>query len=69
VLAPGRRARSRSTARRPERLDLQRFGAVIFAGGLRPDHTGWLRLPDAFDALGFPLHQDSTPSRTGAPNA
>jgi putative flavoprotein involved in K+ transport len=42
----------------PERLDLRGFGAVIFAGGFRPDYTSWLRFPDAFDALGFPLHED-----------
>jgi putative flavoprotein involved in K+ transport len=42
----------------PERLDLRGFGAVIFAGGFRPDYTSWLRFPDAFDAQGFPVHRD-----------
>lgn len=41
----------------PERLDLAGFGAVIFAGGFRPDYRSWLPWPEAFDELGFPLHQ------------
>lgn len=42
----------------PERLDLSRFGAVIFAGGFRPEYRSWLPWPDAFDDLGFPLQRD-----------
>lgn len=45
-------------ARAPERLDLSDFGAVIFAGGFRPDYRSWLPWPDAFDDLGFPLQRD-----------
>ncbi len=41
-----------------EELDLAGFAAVIFAGGFRPDYSSWVRLPGAFDALGFPLHED-----------
>jgi putative flavoprotein involved in K+ transport len=41
----------------PERVDLSGFGAVIFAGGFRPDYRSWLPWPEAFDELGFPLHQ------------
>ena len=45
-------------ARAPERLDLSGFGAVIFAGGFRPDYRSWLPWADAFDDLGFPLQRD-----------
>jgi putative flavoprotein involved in K+ transport len=39
-------------------LDLGGFGAVLFASGYRPDHARWVRVPGAFDALGFPVHRD-----------
>jgi putative flavoprotein involved in K+ transport len=42
----------------PEHLDLSGFGAVVFAGGFRPDYGAWIRVPGAFDDLGFPLHSD-----------
>jgi putative flavoprotein involved in K+ transport len=42
----------------PEALDLAGFGAVIFAGGFRPDYGGWVRIPGAFDELGFPVQVD-----------
>jgi putative flavoprotein involved in K+ transport len=42
----------------PEELDLRGFGAVIFAGGFRPDHASWVHCPGAFDELGFPVHED-----------
>jgi putative flavoprotein involved in K+ transport len=42
----------------PERLDLSGSGAVIFAGGFRPDYAAWLPWPEAFDELGFPLHEE-----------
>ncbi len=42
----------------PESLDLSDFGAVIFAGGYRPDYRSWLPWPDAFDEFGFPLQRD-----------
>jgi putative flavoprotein involved in K+ transport len=41
-----------------EELDLRGFGAVVFAGGYRPDHASWIRAPGAFDELGFPVHRD-----------
>jgi putative flavoprotein involved in K+ transport len=41
-----------------EELDLRGFGAVIFAGGFRPDYGAWVDLPGAFDDMGFPLQQD-----------
>jgi putative flavoprotein involved in K+ transport len=42
----------------PEALDLEDFGAVIFAGGFRPDYRSWLPWPEAFDQWGFPIHHD-----------
>jgi cation diffusion facilitator CzcD-associated flavoprotein CzcO len=44
--------------RAPERLALDGVGAVIFAGGFRPGYGSWVPWPDAFDNLGFPVHQD-----------
>ena len=49
-------------AEAPESLDLRDFGAVIFAGGFRPDYRSWLPWSDAFDALGFPIHHDGASS-------
>jgi putative flavoprotein involved in K+ transport len=46
----------------PEELDLGGFGAVIFAGGFRPDHASWVHCPGAFDELGFPVHEDGASS-------
>jgi len=43
-----------------ERLRLDRFGAVIFTSGFRPDYTSWVRFPSAFDDLGFPIQQDGS---------
>jgi putative flavoprotein involved in K+ transport len=42
----------------PEELDLGGFGAVVFATGFRPDYESWVRIPGAFDELGFPVHED-----------
>jgi putative flavoprotein involved in K+ transport len=42
----------------PEELLLSDFGAVVFAGGFRPDYTSWLPWPEAFDELGFPIHAE-----------
>jgi putative flavoprotein involved in K+ transport len=44
--------------RAPEILDLAGFGAVVFAGGFRPDYGRWVRVPGAFDEMGFPVHSD-----------
>jgi putative flavoprotein involved in K+ transport len=49
----------------PEELDVSGFGAVVFAGGFRPDYGRWVRVPGAFDDLGFPLHHDG--ESTAAP--
>jgi putative flavoprotein involved in K+ transport len=45
------------TATAPERIDLSGFGAVLFTGGFRPDYSSWLPWPEAFDELGFPVHE------------
>lgn len=42
----------------PEQVDLSGFGAVIFAGGFRPDYRSWVNIPAAFDELGFPVHHE-----------
>ena len=41
-----------------EEIDLTGFGAVVFAGGFRPDYGGWVHVPGAFDDLGFPIHRE-----------
>jgi putative flavoprotein involved in K+ transport len=43
-----------------EELDLAGFGAVIFAGGFRPDYESWLPWPQAFDDLGFPIQREGS---------
>jgi putative flavoprotein involved in K+ transport len=48
-----------------ESLSLNGFGAVIFAGGFRPDYTSWVHVPNAFDEHGFPVQNDGT--STAAP--
>jgi putative flavoprotein involved in K+ transport len=42
----------------PDRIALKGLGAVIFAGGFRPDYRSWLPWPEAFDELGFPIHAE-----------
>jgi len=46
----------------PEELDLTRVGAVVFAGGFRPDYGRWVHVPAAFDDLGFPIHVEGASS-------
>ncbi len=41
-----------------ERLPLSGLGAVVFAGGFRPDYESWVHCAGAFDELGFPVHED-----------
>jgi putative flavoprotein involved in K+ transport len=41
-----------------ERLTLGKVGAVVIAGGFRPDYESWVHCPGAFDELGFPVHRD-----------
>ncbi len=42
----------------PEHVDLDGFGAVIFATGFRPEYASWVHIPGAFDELGFPIHHE-----------
>jgi putative flavoprotein involved in K+ transport len=42
----------------PEQLNLSGFGAVVFAGGFRPDYESWVHCPGAFDEFGFPFHEE-----------
>jgi putative flavoprotein involved in K+ transport len=42
----------------PEQLSLSGFGAVLFAGGFRPDYGSWVHCPGAFDEFGFPVHEE-----------
>jgi putative flavoprotein involved in K+ transport len=42
------------------RLNLGKIGAVIFTCGFRPDYTSWIRFPQAFDELGFPIQRDGS---------
>jgi putative flavoprotein involved in K+ transport len=44
--------------RAPEVVPLAGFGAVIFAGGFRPDYQSWIPWPAAFDDIGFPIQVD-----------
>ena len=30
---------------------------MIITAGYRPDYARWVRVPGAFDALGFPVHE------------
>jgi putative flavoprotein involved in K+ transport len=46
----------------PVRVPLAGFGAVLFAGGFRPDYRAWLPWPDAFDEHGFPIQRDGASS-------
>jgi putative flavoprotein involved in K+ transport len=46
------------SAEAPERLNLSGFGAVVFAGGFRPDYESWVRVPGAFDDFGFPVTEE-----------
>jgi putative flavoprotein involved in K+ transport len=42
----------------PGELDLRQLGAVVFAGGFRPDYASWVDCPGAFDDMGFPIHHE-----------
>lgn len=42
----------------PEAIPIDRFGSVIFAGGFRPDYGRWIGIPQAFDDMGFPIHDE-----------
>jgi putative flavoprotein involved in K+ transport len=41
-------------------IDINSLGAVIFTSGFRPDYTSWVRIPHAFDDMGFPIQVDGS---------
>jgi putative flavoprotein involved in K+ transport len=41
-----------------ESIPLANVGAIVFAGGFRPDYRAWVDVPGGFDPIGFPLHED-----------
>ena len=49
--------------RAPVKLDLSGFGAAIFTSGFRPDYSSWVHV-EAFDQLGFPIHEDGASTIT-----
>jgi putative flavoprotein involved in K+ transport len=42
----------------PERLPIDRFSTVLYAGGYRPAYGDWIPADGAFDDMGFPIHSD-----------
>ena len=45
-------------------LVLDRFGAIIFTAGFRPDYASWIKMVGCFDELGFPIQVvTSAPAR------
>lgn len=42
-------------AKAPSSIDLANVGAVVFSSGYRPGYSSWIQLPEAFDAMGFPV--------------
>jgi putative flavoprotein involved in K+ transport len=52
------------SAEAPEQLNLSGFGAVVFAGGFRPDYKSWVHCPGAFDEFGFPAHEQGASTAT-----
>jgi putative flavoprotein involved in K+ transport len=43
-----------------DHLKLDRLGAVVFTSGFRPDYGRWVRLPSAFDEMGFPIQRNGS---------
>ena len=46
------------TAETVEEVNLDGFGAVLFAGGFRPSFDTWVRCPGVVDEFGFPIQED-----------
>jgi len=42
----------------PDQIRVRDLGAVVFTSGYRPAYRHWVRFPDAFDDLGFPIQRD-----------
>jgi putative flavoprotein involved in K+ transport len=47
-------------ANAPETIDLSGVGTVLFTSGFRPDYASWVRFPEAFDEMGFPVQVDGS---------
>jgi len=60
VRAPEMPPTPRFHANAPETIDLSDFGTVLFTSGFRPDYASWVRFPEAFDDMGFPIQQDGS---------
>lgn len=43
-----------------DHLKLDRLGAIVFTSGFRPDYGRWVRLPSAFDEMGFPIQRNGS---------
>lgn len=41
-------------------LDVSRLAAVLVCSGYRPAYSKWIRIPQAFDAFGFPVQSDGS---------
>jgi putative flavoprotein involved in K+ transport len=50
----------RFDANGPDALDLSEVGTVLFTSGFRPDYGSWVRVPNAFDDMGYPIQQDGS---------
>jgi len=44
----------------PQSVLITGLGAVIIASGFRPEFTEWVRFPEAFDEMGFPIQRDGS---------
>jgi putative flavoprotein involved in K+ transport len=45
-----------------DEINVRDLGAVIFTSGYRPAYRSWVRFPEAFDDLGFPIQRDGASS-------
>jgi putative flavoprotein involved in K+ transport len=43
-----------------ESVELGDFGAAVITSGFRPDYRSWIRFPEAFDDMGFPIQVDGS---------
>jgi putative flavoprotein involved in K+ transport len=46
----------------PDEINVRDLGAVVFTSGYRPAYRDWVRFPEAFDELGFPIQRDGASS-------
>ncbi len=47
-------------AQPPDAVELSSLAAVVLTSGFRPDYRRWVRFPEAFDEMGFPVQADGT---------